>query len=227
MAYQWLFFDADGTVFDYDLAEQKALQGAFHDFGLDFMPEWARRYREINRQIWIDFEKKRITAVQLRTERFRRLFESIGVETDTALFSRRYLKNLANASDLIDGAEDTLRTLHQRYRLGLITNGLQDVQRPRLAGSPLGSLFDLVVISEEIGAAKPDPRFFEYAFLQIGSPPRDAVLVIGDSLTSDIQGGINYELDTCWVNPFGCPADPGIRPTFEVRGLPELVGLLG
>ncbi len=226
MAYQWLFFDADGTLFDYDLAEQKALQGAFRDFGLGFLPEWAERYREINRQIWIDFENGRITAGKLRTERFQRLFDSIQVEADAVLFSRRYLENLAGASDLIDGVEETLRGLHRRFRLALITNGLQDVQRPRLAGSPIRDFFDLVVISEEIGAAKPDPRFFDYAFQKIGSPPREAVLVIGDSLTSDIQGGINYGLDTCWVNPLGLPPDPHTQPTFEIRSLPELAPLI-
>jgi 2-haloacid dehalogenase len=207
MDYQWLLFDADGTLFNYDLAEEKALAGTFRDLGLRFEPQWGDVYRRVNRQVWIDFEMKRITAVELRTRRFELLFESIRLTADAARFSARYLQNLACASDLIDGAEETLRELHGRFHLAVITNGLQDVQRPRLANSPIGGLFDLVAISEEIGAVKPDPGFFEHVFVRMGNPPRKSVLVIGDSLTSDIQGGINYGLDTCWYNPACLPVD--------------------
>lgn len=225
-SYQWLLFDADGTLFDYDRAEASALEGAFQDFNLPFAPASASAYQTINHQIWIDFENGQITAEALRVQRFERLFEALQIQADAEAFSANYLHHLAQASDLIPGAESTLRTLHGRYHLGLITNGLKDVQRSRLARSVIQSYFEEVAISEELGAAKPDPRFFERVFANIGNPSKDTVLVIGDSLSSDIQGGINYGLDTCWFNPGGKPAPAGIAANYEIRQITQLLDLL-
>ena len=226
MEYQWLFFDADGTLFDYDLAEEKALEGTFHDLGLPFLPHWKTTYRAINHNIWMEFENGRISATALRTRRFELLFEAVQVQADPENFSRRYLHNLAHASDLMPGAEETICALGGRYHLAVITNGLKDVQRPRLARSPIGGRFEVVAISEEMGVAKPDPRFFDLALGLAGSPPRQHVLVIGDSLTSDIQGGNRAGLDTCWFNPKGLPADPRFPAKFEIREIQELSNLL-
>lgn len=226
--YQWLFFDADGTLFDYDRAEAKALQGTFQNFNLPFAPEYAGTYQEINHQVWLDFENGQITSTALRVERFKRLFAAFQMDTrvDPERFSTRYLQNLAMASDLVDGAEKTIRGLQGKYRLALITNGLKDVQRPRLALSAIAGCFTEIAISEELGAAKPARRYFDLVFERIGRPPRETVLVIGDSLSSDIQGGINYSLDTCWFNPQGQPANPKIPATYEIRWLEELLLLL-
>ena len=229
--YHWLLFDADGTLFDYDLAEAKALEGTFHNFKLPFHTHSADTYRLINRQVWDDFEKGQISAEVLRTARFERLFEALkinapGKRQSVLDFSRQYLQNLAQAGDLIPGAFETLETLRKKYRLGIITNGLQDVQRPRLAASGIAAFFDVISISDELGVAKPDPRFFQQTFEHMGRPPRETVLVIGDSLSSDIQGGNQSGLDTCWFNPTGSPSNPSIPATFEIRNLTELIDLL-
>jgi 2-haloacid dehalogenase len=226
MKYQWLLFDADGTLFDYNLAEEKALGQTFRDLEINFAETFAPQYRKINQQIWDDFENGRISAEALRIERFSRLFETLRVSADVAKFSAQYLVNLSKAADLIDGAEETVRALHSRFRLAIITNGLKDVQRPRLALTPMAGMFEVIAISEEIGAAKPAVEFFDAVFEKIGRPPRQAALVIGDSLTSDIQGGINYGLDTCWFNPAGKPAPAEMRITHEIRSLAELIHLL-
>jgi 2-haloacid dehalogenase len=220
--YRWMLFDADGTLFDYDRAEASALEGTFRDFHLPFSPGTAGAYQAINHQIWLDFENAQISAEALRVVRFERLFAALRLQADAGPFSQRYLENLAQASDLMDGAEETIRALHAKYHLALITNGLKDVQRPRLARSAIAGCFEAVAISEEMGVAKPDPRYFDAVFDRIGNPPREAVLVIGDSLTSDIQGGINYGLDTCWFNPRGDPADPRFPTTYEIQKLDEL-----
>ncbi len=227
MKYDWLLFDADGTLFDYDLAEDQALRGAYAELGLAYDPRHGEAYRRINRQVWIDFEQGRITAEALRVRRFALLFEALGIAADAQEFSDHYLACLARAGDLLPGAEDVLRRLHGRYRMVVITNGLKEVQRPRLSSSPIAGLFDAVAVSDELGVAKPDPRFFDAVFARIGSPPRDRVLVIGDSLTSDIQGGNAYGLDTCWYNPLGKPADPLIPARYEIRALAQLLDLLG
>jgi YjjG family noncanonical pyrimidine nucleotidase len=238
IAYQWLLFDADGTLFDYDRAEAKALEGTFRDFNLTFEPEHAGAYQKINHQIWLDFENGLISAEALRVVRFERLFATIQISAGAAAnaganaqtfageFSRRYLHNLAMASDLVDGAEEIVRALHRRYHLALITNGLKDVQRPRLAHSAIADCFEAIAISEELGVAKPDPRYFDAVFSRIGQPAPESVLVIGDSLTSDIQGGINYGLDTCWFNPGGKPANPKVTATYQIQKLEELKKLL-
>lgn len=237
-SYRWLLFDADGTLFDYDRAEAKALEATFQNFGLPFSEEHSRAYQKINHQVWVDFENGQITSEALRVVRFERLFETLRLDGKgldggadawdiSALeFSSRYLQNLSQASDLMEGAEKVILALKKHYRLGLITNGLKDVQRPRLACSAIADCFDVVAISEEIGAAKPDPRYFDAVFGLIGQPPRETVLVIGDSLTSDIQGGLNYGLDTCWFNPAGKAGRPELPVKFEIKHLEELIALL-
>lgn len=224
--YHWLLFDADGTLFDYEMAEAKALESTFQDFGLPFDPLTAEKYRLINQQIWQDFERGQITSTALRTTRFERLFEAVQVQTDAPRFSARYLQHLASVSDLMPEAENMIRQLKEHYRLAIITNGLKDVQYPRLSGSPIGAWFEVIAVSEELGAAKPDPAFFDAAFERMGNPPKESALVIGDSLTSDIQGGIHYGLDTCWFNPTGRAPDPILQPTYHISHLSQLPTLL-
>jgi 2-haloacid dehalogenase len=224
--YHWLLFDADGTLFDYERAEARALKAAFMDFKLPYGPATAEIYRAINHQIWQDFERGLITSTALRTARFERLFESLQVQANATRFSTRYLQHLASSSDLMAGAENVILQLKEHYRLAIITNGLKDVQYPRLEGSAIGAWFEVIAVSEEVGAAKPDPRFFDAAFKRMGQPPRETALIIGDSLSSDIQGGIQYGLDTCWFNPTRRTPDPNLQPTHQIAHLDELLSLL-
>jgi 2-haloacid dehalogenase len=224
--YKWLLFDADGTLFDYDRAEAVALRSTFKVLGLGFEARYAEVYRRINGEIWLDFEAGKITQRRLRTRRFELLFDALGVDCDPGGFSQRYLANLALGTDLIEGAEDVVKSLHGRVGLLLITNGLADVQRPRFARSTLGHYFSEVVISEEVGAAKPDPAIFEVAFDKMGFPSKADVLIVGDSLTSDIRGGLDYGIDTCWFNPEAKPTGSGVVAHYEISELRELPAIL-
>jgi 2-haloacid dehalogenase len=226
MTYQWLLFDADGTLFDYDKAEEKALGATFAELGLPFRAEYGPLYRRFNAQVWQEFEAGQITAERLRVERFQRLFGAVSLEADPVRFSQRYLPNLALGSDLMPGARELLETLRPRYHLALITNGLRDVQRPRLERAGIAGLFEQVAISEEIGAAKPDPAYFAALFAHLGPLPREEALVIGDSLTSDVLGALNYGLDACWFNPKGLPADPRYPARYQIGALDELYSIL-
>lgn len=227
MKYEWLLLDADGTLFDYDHAEAMALQRTFEQMGHTFDPGHAEVYRRINGQIWLDFEQGRISQEQLRTRRFELLFEAVGARLSPEAFSTAYLDNLAWGTKLIDGAEDVVRALHGRVGLMLITNGLHEVQRPRFQRSALNGYFADLVISEEVGAAKPHPRIFDVAFQRMGLPRKEAVLMVGDSLTSDMRGGVDYGLDTCWYNPEERPRDPDVPVRYEIQDLHQLLGLLG
>jgi YjjG family noncanonical pyrimidine nucleotidase len=226
MQYKWLLFDADGTLFDFDRTERLALQDSFVQMGQPFDPKYLLTYRRINDQIWLDFEQGRIEAKALKTRRFQRLFEALGLDYAPQDFSAKYLANLARGSYLLEGAEETIRTLARQFSLALITNGLKAVQRPRLEKSPIMPYLKTVIVSEEVGAAKPDAQIFDIALARMNHPARSEVLMIGDSLTSDIQGGHNYGLDTCWFNPRG-ERNGQIRPTFEIQTLAELPQRLG
>ncbi len=227
MKYKWLLFDADGTLFDYDRAEAFALQNAFAQIDRPFQSRYLTAYREINRRIWLDFEAGKIDQVTLRTRRFDLLFEAVGFHYDSREFSTVYLANMAAASQLIDGAEEITAYLAEHCHLAIITNGLTDVQRPRFANSTIGQYIKTVIISEEVGVAKPAPGIFDVAFQRMGRPAKDEVVIIGDSLTSDIQGGHNYGIDTCWFNPEGRTNGHRFSSTFEIRTLSELPEMLG
>lgn len=200
MRYRWLLFDADNTLFDYDKAEIKALSSTLQSMNHRFEPRYIEVYRQINGQMWLDFEQGKLSQDRLKVKRFELLLETISIEIDPVTVSNRYLRNLSESSDLILSAEETVKALCGKIGLVVITNGLKEVQRPRLARSAISDCFTDIVISEEVGASKPDRRIFDTAFSRMGYPSKDSVLIIGDSLTSDIKGGNDYGIDTCWFN---------------------------
>lgn len=226
MKYQWLLLDADGTLFDYEKAEAAALRKTFEQAGCRFEPGHLEAYRRINGRIWRELELGETTPDRLKVRRFELLFAAIGVASDPAAFSEQYLENLAHASYLMKGAEEMIRALHGKVGLAVITNGLKDVQRPRLARSAVGQYLDHVVISEEVGAAKPDRRIFDAAFSQMSAPRKEEVLIVGDSLTSDIKGGSDYGIDTCWFNPMRRPRDLDVEIRYEITSLSELLSIV-
>lgn len=226
LRYKWLLFDADGTLFDYDKAEASALQRAFSAFKLDFQAQYTQAYREINGEIWLAFERGEITQTEIRTERFERLSKAIGIDFDPIKFSQIYLKFLGEGAFLIEGAEQLLAELEGAVGLMLITNGLKDVQRSRLAHSTIQHHFADVIISEEVGSAKPDAGIFEAAFEKMGNPSKEDVLIIGDSLTSDMRGGNHFGIDTCWFNPVGRMNRQGIDIRYEIQDLRDLIPIL-
>ncbi len=222
MRYDWLLFDADGTLFDYDAAETVALQQTFQTLAVPYQPAYLPAYRRVNSQMWRAFEQGEIDQARLKLRRFELLSEAIDIPLDPAQFSATYLMQLGQSAHLIDGTEAMLSALNGKVNMMLITNGLQAVQRSRYALSPLPEYFADIIISEEVGVAKPAPGIFDIAFKKMGNPARDRVLIIGDSLSSDMTGGVNYGIDTCWFNPEGRVQDGVIGITHEIRELSEL-----
>jgi YjjG family noncanonical pyrimidine nucleotidase len=226
MRYDWLLFDADGTLFDYDKAERSALQQTLEVLGVLFQPHYLTVYGRVNAEMWQAFERGEIAQDQLKLRRFELLSEAIDVPLDPAQFSDTYLLQLGQNAHLIDGAEAMLQALYNQVNMMLITNGLQAVQRSRYALSPLPDYFADIVISEEVGVAKPAPGIFDIAFRKMGNPAKERVLIIGDSLSSDMAGGIHYGIDTCWFNPEGRERGGVVGITYEIRDLAELPGIL-
>ncbi len=224
--YTWLLFDADNTLFDFDKGEITALQHTFEQIGYPFEPSYLLEYRKINTQIWLDFEQGKITQKRLKTKRFELLSDALDIPYDSYEVGTQYLANLAKCTFLIDGAENLLQSLRKHFNIAVITNGLAKVQRPRLEQSAIYSYIQKIIISEEVGAAKPDRQIFDVAFEKMNQPAKHEVLLIGDSLTSDIQGGQNYGIDTCWFNSAQKPPHQTLTSTFEIQDLSELPGIL-
>jgi YjjG family noncanonical pyrimidine nucleotidase len=221
-AYRWLCFDADGVLLDYDRAEHRALAEALGALGHEPTPELRALYREVNRELWQAWEQGRISVEHLKTLRFERFLQRAGISAPAALFADRYLEALARGYDLWPGCSEVLSLLRQRHHLAVVTNGLSRVQRRRLQGAGLLSLFDVVIISEEIGAAKPAKAFFEIAREQMGRPAPETILIVGDSWEADIAGAVASGWDACWFNPDGRPTPPAPTVQRVVRSWAEL-----
>ncbi|MBM3293699.1 MAG: noncanonical pyrimidine nucleotidase, YjjG family [Candidatus Aminicenantes bacterium] len=221
--YKAVFFDADDTLFDYSRAERTALRACLREFGLKIgLAACVEAYRRHNRDMWRAFERGEVTQGTLRVERFRRLAAEFGIDgLPLEKIGLYYLEALAGQPQLLPGALTTVRALAKKFPLALITNGIASVQRRRFSASPITRYFQAVVISEEAGMAKPDPRIFEPALRTIGVSAGD-VLYVGDSVTSDMAAARNAGMDFCWFNPGRLPVPDGHAPVFNIARLQEL-----
>ena len=224
--YPWLWFDADGTLFDYERAEGSALKNTFGSLDLRFEDDYLDIYQRINEGLWRALEKQEISSVDLRVRRFALLLEALQVSGSADQMSATYIEQLGLRAELMDGAYEVLDALHSKCKFAIITNGLQAVQYSRLACSTIKDFISELIISEEVGAAKPQAAFFDEAFTRTGHPARSEVLIIGDGLTSDIRGGVDYGIDTCWYNPKAEARPENLPITYEIRHLHELLELL-
>lgn len=224
--YNTILFDIDDTLFDFKKSEINALHNTFMEYKMpEGLSDYHASYRKISNKLWSDLEKGEIGLRDLGIERFKRLFLEHQLETDALLFSRSYLGNLGNEVHLMPGASELCGQL-SGYRLAIITNGFGEVQHARIQNSPLCDLFEQIIVSEETGYQKPHHGIFDYAFEKLQLTDRSKVLMVGDSLQSDIQGGINYGIDTCWFNPLQKENLTAFAPTYEIQHLLELVDII-
>lgn len=227
MKYEVILFDADDTLFDFKKSEKEAFRNTMLEFNLDYDENYHLKvYHNINSEIWKEFEQGYITQEKLKIERFKRLSDKLKISFDEAKFGKSYMRNLSDASFLLDGSIDLIKSLRKNYKLSIITNGLTSVQDGRIKKSIIAKYFDDIVISEEISISKPDSRIFEYALKNINYFDKSRVLMVGDSLSSDIQGGINFGIDTCWYNPNKITNKTEIKPTYEISCFDDLRDLL-
>jgi 2-haloacid dehalogenase len=226
MRYSTILFDLDGTLFDYDASEAKALESAFKDFKLPFKDNVIPTYRELNARLWKQFEEGTLSQKIIKVRRFEQLGAALDLIFDAEEFSHKYLLHLSEGTDLINGARELIESLSDTLDLVLITNGLTIVQRPRIRNSGIEQHFREVIISEEVGYAKPDAKIFDITFERLGFPAKENALIVGDSLTSDIAGGINYGIDTCWFNPNNSNGNNDVNYTYEIKELSELRRIL-
>ena len=225
--YRWLLFDADGTLFDYDRAERAALEQVLGQIGVSTDPGHLAAYRRINQALWQAVEKGEITPGMVKVRRFELLLEAIQVAYSPNALSASYLECLANCSELLEDAGEVLGALRRKYQIAILTNGLKEVQRGRLSRSAIRPHISQIIISEEVGAAKPAREFFDQAFARLGHPSKREVLMVGDGWASDIQGAVQYGIDASWYNPGRKPRPANCEITREIAALRELSDWLG
>ena len=225
--YSVLLLDADGTLFDYNRAESHAFAATCAELGLHYREaDHLPAYRRINSDLWKAFERGEVNQATLAVERFRQVLEEMGQEADASVMADRYLAHLAGGSFLLPGALEVVRTLSERADLVVLTNGLSRVQRSRFADSGLAAYIPHLIISDEIGSQTPEPEIFNVALTPFDGTDRSQILMVGDSLSSDILGGVRFGIDTCWFNPDGRVNPDGPQPTYEIRDLTELPDLV-
>jgi YjjG family noncanonical pyrimidine nucleotidase len=226
MAYETILFDLDHTLLDSDESERQAYAHTAAKAGLDDPDRHFPTYVTINRRMWKLVEAGEMQPGEVRHRRFEEFNDVVRLDADPYAMAEHFVWALGAHGDLYPGADEVLAACASRASLGLVTNGLSDVQRSRLSRLGIGDYFDVIVISSEVGVTKPRADIFDIAFDQLGDPPRDTSVMVGDSLTSDIAGGRNAGIDTCWYNPHRNRAEPGTEPTHEVNRLPDLIDVL-
>lgn len=217
---QWdgILFDADETLFAFDAFS--GLQRMFLDYSVTFTAEDYHAYQAVNKPLWVDYQNGTITALQLQHRRFQGWADALNVPP--AELNDAFLNAMAEICTPLPGAVSLLDSLRGKVRIGIITNGFTALQETRLQRTGMRDYFDVLVISEQVGVAKPDARIFDYALDKMGIHDRSRAMMVGDTPESDILGGINAGLATCWVNTHQRPQPDGIVPTWEVASLSEL-----
>ena len=222
---EFLLLDLDDTILDFHKAERIGITKTLEDFGLHATEEVLTTYSAINKKHWEMLERGELTREEVLTGRFKALFAHFGMDVDATACARRYEKHLSVGHYFLPGAEEAVQRLSKQYRLFLVSNGTASVQKGRMTSANLYPYFERVFVSQEIGYNKPAKEYFDRCFEQIPDFDRSKAIIVGDSLTSDILGGINAGIATCWVNPKGLPADT-IQPDYQIKSITELEQLL-
>ena len=223
---EFLLLDLDDTILDFQKGEEYGLRKTLLEAGIEPTEAICARYSVINKDYWKRLELGEVTRQQVMLGRFETLYKELGVTADPAVCASSYMDNMSSVHFFLPGAEEAVKSLAAKYRLFLVSNGTASAQHRRLTSAGLYPYFEKVFISQEVGYNKPAKEFFDLCFAQIpGFDPQKA-LIVGDSLSSDIQGGINAGIRTCWINPAHKKAPESRRPDYEIESIVQLEELL-
>lgn len=225
--YKYILFDVDNTLLDFNKGERCALESVLAHFPLEFSDAVYQRYHKINDDLWKLLEVGKIEKPRLRELRFEMLFDEFGFNGKefASDVSARFLVAMMEQAQLMDGAVEVLEALYKKYDLYIITNASAATQKKRLSKTPFDKYFKKYFISDDMGVHKPQKEFFERVVEEIGSFDHGDYLVVGDSLTSDIKGAVDFGIDSCYFDPHGIGAE-GISPTYTIRKLTDLLKIV-
>lgn len=224
-----LLFDIDNTLLDFDQSEYAALGRIFEAYQIPDTAENRAIYDRENKVLWLQLEQGKLSRENLIAQRFVRFFEVLELvgDFDGPAIDEAYQTYLSQGHQLMEHAQELLDHLSETdHQLYIVSNGLSRVSRPRIEASGILPYFSNVFISEEVGAQKPSLAFFEHVFDQIYFDSKDEFIIIGDSLTSDIQGGKNAGITSIWYNPKGQTSDQAITADVEISDLLDLLSVL-
>lgn len=223
-----LLWDVDGTLLDFIAAEKAAVQTLFREFGLgECTDEMVERYSRINKEYWERLERGELSKPEILVRRFADFFASEGLDASKAPeFNEQYQVRLGDTVVFCDDSYELLSSLRGRVKQYAVSNGTVVAQTRKLRRSGFDRLLDGVFLSEELGYEKPAVEFFERVFAAIGEPDRERVLIVGDSLTSDITGGNRAGIRTCWYNPKGEPNLTAAHADYEIRDLHGILDII-
>ncbi len=220
--FSWVLFDADDTLFHFDAFT--GLRHLFAGFNIAFTEQDYTEYQLTNKPLWVDYQNGTISAEHLQYQRFNLWANRLNCSPED--LNSSFIAIMAEICTPIEGAISLLDALKEKVNLGIITNGFTQLQQARLERTGLKDYFDVLVISEQVGVAKPHKAIFEHTLALMGNPLPSQVLMVGDNPDSDILGGINAGLHTCWFNQYQKEAPQGINPHYEVSSLKQLQHLL-
>lgn len=221
-----ILIDLDNTLIDFNECARHSIINAFNELGFTYTDKVFETFITENVKIWKRLEKGEITKPQLRADRWNIILEKLGIDFDGTVLEEMFENGVAKGAYAVDGAYELLEYLKDKYKLYIVSNGFRFVQESRIKIGNFEKYFDDVFVSEDVGIPKPAKEFFDYCFEKLGNADKNDTILIGDSLSADIIGGINYGIDTIWFNKNNEPLPNNIEPTYTVNTLKEIQKIL-
>ena len=226
LKYNTILFDADGTLLDFKRSEKEAVIHTMQSFGIEATDDKVARYSEINDGLWKALERGEIEKKVLLYRRFELFCEHYSIECDARQMASKYESTLSTKGHIINGADELCNKLYGKLKMYIVTNGVEHIQKGRFSVCPISKYFEKVFVSGVIGYEKPDVRYCDVVSRNIENFKKEDCLIVGDSLTSDIKGGINFGIDTCWYNPNGKEAPKEMDITYIASNFDEIYDII-
>lgn len=223
MKYKAILFDNDDTIMDFQACNRNAISLLLDEIGY-YHPDRYDQYEEINLKCWRALEKGEMNQDQVKYKRFKRFFEQYAIPGNPQAAAERFAELLGRQSILLPGTEETLRKISKKLPIVIVTNGIATIQKARFEHSPIKEIATSIIISEEVGIAKPDPNIFKIALDSVHVCAKDA-LMVGDGVESDVHGANNAGIDVCWVNPGKKVLPKGIHAEYEITDIIDCIGI--